>query len=513
MSSKAATDPGERAVRFINNLTHTGDFSGQPFRLRGWQEDIVRRLFGTLAPDGSRRYRRLFLALPRKQGKTELAAAILVYLLLGTGRRGQQLYSASGDREQASLIHRAAAAMVRNDAELDRRCLVYDGYKRIICEPLDSFYSALSSDAPRKHGLGPAAVLFDEVHVLPNRELHDVLTTGYAARREPLTIYITTAGWDRHSLCYELWDHAVKVRDGVIDDPTLLPIIYAADPEDDWRDEATWRKAMPALGDFCSLEFIRDECRRAGDFPQYENTFRQLYLNQWTEQAVRWMSLDRWKACRRDIDLADLVGRPCFGGLDLSQTRDLTAFAALYPDDDGGYTVALKCWAPEEGKWRHEGRNADLYRQWHKAGFLEFTPGESIEYDFIEEAIAQFAMENDLRKLYADRAFANHLCTRLRDIHGIDVEFIPQTAIRLNGPTLEFERLVIAGKLRHDHPVLTWSVSNAALRTGATGLVQLDKAKSTGRIDPLAAAIMALAAATEATDERSVYEERGLLYL
>lgn len=508
------TDPGDLAARFIDNLTHTGDFSGEPFSLRKWQKSIVQSLFGTLKPDGTRRYRQLFLALPRKQGKTELAAAMLLYLLLGIGRKGQQIYSASGDRAQASLIFRAAATMVRNDPTLSKICLVYDGYKRIVCEPLDSFYEALSSDAPRKHGLGPAAVLFDEVHVLPNRELHDVLTTGFGARREPLTIYITTAGWDRNSLCWDLWQHAERVRDGVIQDPTLLPAIYAAPPEADWTDPKVWKAAMPALGDFCSLEFIRDECKKAQNLPGYENTFRQLYLNQWTEQAVRWLAMDRWDACKSPIDEADLAGRECWGGLDLSQTRDLSAFAAVFPTHDGTLDTLVRCWAPEGGRWKQEGRTAELYRRWAREGKLILTPGESIDYDFIEAEIARIAADHDLRTLFADRAFANQLCTRLRDVHGINVAFLPQTPMALNAPTLELERLVLTREIRHDHPVLTWCASNVALRTNATALVMPDKAKSSGRIDALAALVNALAAYHAEDQETSVYSaDRGLMSL
>jgi phage terminase large subunit-like protein len=263
-------NPGDLAVRFIGNLTLVGDYQGQPFNLRPWQKDrIIRPIFGTLRPDGRRQYRRVFIGLPRKQAKTTKIAGIAGYCLFGEcqGKRGQQGYSASGDHKQASLIFNTLASMIRADAELDERCHIYDSYKKIIYEPLDNTFEALSSEASLKHGLSPSHVFFDEVHVFPNRDLHDVLTTGFGARREPLTIYITTAGWNRHSICYELWDYARKVRDGMVDDPTFLPILYEADPEDDWTDEAVWHKAMPALGDFCSLEFIRDECRRARKCP------------------------------------------------------------------------------------------------------------------------------------------------------------------------------------------------------------------------------------------------------
>jgi phage terminase large subunit-like protein len=238
--------PAERAVAFINKLRHTGDYAGVPFRLRPWQEDVVRRLF-TTREGGERQYRKMFLALPRKQGKTELAAAILLYLMLGTGKRQQMLYSASGDRKQAALIFHAAASMVHNSAALSRHCEVFEGYKKITVPAMGSAYEALSSDAPRKHGLGASVVLFDEVHVLPDRKLHDNLTTGFGARKEPLTIYITTAGWDQTSLCYGLWEYARNVRDGVVDNPKFLPILYETAADEDWTSEEVWHKAMPAL--------------------------------------------------------------------------------------------------------------------------------------------------------------------------------------------------------------------------------------------------------------------------
>jgi phage terminase large subunit-like protein len=516
LQGNTITDPGERAVRFISNLTLVGDYAGQKFSPRPWQAEMTRRLFGTVLPDGRRQFRRMFAGLPRKQAKTTLMAAWGVYLLMGegVGKRGQQSYSASGDRAQAALIHRTMASMIRADKRLSELCIVYDGYKKIVCEPLDNTFEALSSEAGLKHGLSPSVVLFDEVHVLPDRELHDVLTTGFGARKEPLACYITTAGWDRHSLCWELWDYARKVRDGLIVDPTFMSVLYEAGPDDDWTDERVWRRVMPALGDFCSLEFIRDECRRAKESPAYENTFRQLYLNQWTEQAVRWLSLDRWDQCGGQVVADDLEGQPCYGGLDLSQTRDLTAFSLIFPTPDG-LKVLSRVWAPEDGIWRNEGRNAELYREWASRGFLTLTPGEVIDYEFVEQQIVEDAARFDLRKLFADRAMALHLCLRLKDTHGIEVEFLPQTPMALNGPTRELERIILNKQLVHGgNPVLRWSVANAAVRKNATGLIQLDKAKSTGRIDPLAATVNAIAALNSQSEKPgNIYETRGLLTL
>ena len=508
-------DPGERAVRFINNLTHTGDYSGRPFAMRPWQEAPVRKLFGTLRPDGTRQYRKTFWALPRKQGKTELVAAGSLYLMMGQGKPNQRIYTASGDTEQAALIFGAACEMIRNDPYLSEVTEIYDGYKEIRFEPGRSKLRVLSSVPKSKHGLGPTAVLIDEYHVV-DEELVNVLTTGFGARRDPLTWMITTAGWDRHSLCFDEWTYAEKVRDGAIEDPTYLPVLYAAPKDADWTDEATWRVAMPALGDFCNLEFIREECKKARERPRFENTFRQLYLNQWTEQSVRWLSLDRWDACgAAPLDPAPLDGAACFGGLDLSQTRDLTAWVLAFPDGRGGFQVLPRFWAPEEGVWRDDRNHRELYRLWASKGHLTLTPGEVIDYGLVEAQIASDAERYQVERVLADRAMALHLCLRLRDTHGINVEFLPQTPMGLNAPIRELERLVLAGKIAHGgHPVLRWNAANASARENSSGLVTLDKARSTGRIDGLAALVNAVAAASASGDDGgSVYETRGILLI
>jgi phage terminase large subunit-like protein len=509
----AKADPGQEAVDFINSLTHTGDYSGVPFRLRPWQEIFVRRLFGTLRPDGRRQYRKMLLAIPRKQGKTELAAAIILYLLLGTGKHGQQLYSASGTKEQAALTYMAASTMVRNDEKLSAVCHLYDSYKKITLERLGSYYESLSSDAPTQHGRGPSAVIFDELHVFPNRRLFTALTSGFGGRQEPLTIMITTAGHDRHSLCYEQWQYARDVRDGRIDDPTFLPVLYETDGEtDDWTDEATWRKAMPALGDFCNLEFIQDECKTAQNLPAYQNTFRQLYLNQWTEQAVRWLSTVDWTACGGELDAGTLRGRPCYGGLDLGVTGDMSAYAMLFPDDDGGYCVLMHFWVPRYGKWRDELRNQDRYTSWAQQGWLTFTEGNTADHQQIEDEIVALNDIYPLRSLFADRAYATQILSRLLNIHGLPVKGISQSPTIMSEPLKKLEELVLAREVRHgDNPILAWNVANAVVSRTRTGLMCLDKEQAAERIDGLAALLDALAAAIPDAEEESVYQTRGIL--
>jgi phage terminase large subunit-like protein len=486
-------DPGERAVQFYNRLTHTGDYAGQPFDLRDWQEDPIRKLFGTLRPDGTRQYRKTFWGLPRKQGKTEIVGGGGLCLMAGQGRKNQRIYTASGDVKQASLIFKAMVDMIRANPRLESLMVIYDGYKRIEYPKGNSSLEVLSSVPKSKHGLGPTAVLIDEYHVV-DEELVNVLTTGFGARRDPLTWMITTAGWDRTSLCFDEWEYALKVRDGVVDDPTYLPVIFAAEPDDDWTDERVWHKAMPALGDFCNIEFIREEFRKARERPRFENTFRQLYLNQWTEQASRWLQAERWKACG-GLDTASLDGRECYAGLDLGVTGDMAALAMSFPNDCSGLDTDYRFWAPRDGRWRQEPRNKDLYPLWEKQGFLTFTDGETTDFNQIEADILELNERRPFRLICADRAYASQLLSRLYNSRGLPVEGIPQGPVTLNEPMVRFEAMILDEQIRHgDNPVMAWNVANAVVKRTSTGLMHLDKSTATSRIDGLAAAINSIAA-------------------
>jgi phage terminase large subunit-like protein len=288
---------GARAVRLINNLTHTaGPFARQPFNLRPWQQRVVRAIFKT-GKDGRRVYRTCLLMLPRKNGKTELAAAIALYCLLFDGEIGGEIYCAAADLEQASKVFEAMIVMIENDPELDAMVEIIRSQKRIVHRASGSFVRALSAEAYTKHGLNASVVIYDELHVAPNRDLWDVLATSQGARLNPLMIAISTAGYDRHSILWELYDHAQKVLENPAIDPTFLPLLFEAPIGADWTDEKVWHQANPALGDFRSLEEMRTMAARAQAIPAQEMTFRRLYLNQWTESAERWISLAAWDSC------------------------------------------------------------------------------------------------------------------------------------------------------------------------------------------------------------------------
>lgn len=492
----------QRALRFVGNLTHTKDrWAGQPFSPRPWQRAIVRELFGRMrADDSSRRaYRTCYIEIPRKNGKSEIAAAFALYGLVGDQVMGAEVYSAAADRDQAALVFNVAAQMVRNDARLSARLKVIESQKRIVDYTTNSFYRAISAEAYSKHGFNASMVIYDELHAAPNRELWDVLTTSMGTRSEPLVIAITTAGYDRHSICWEQHDYAAKILAGVVTDPTFYPVIYAAPEEADWTDEAVWKACNPALEDFRDIEEMRALAYKAAQIPALQNTFRRLYLNQWTEQAERWIDMAAWDACAGPQDWRQLrehyKGRPCFGGLDLSSRIDLTALALVFEEDDGGMAIVPFFWVPQEGAAKRARTDRVPYEQWIRDGLITATPGNIIDQTFIREDINRIAKAYRLRELGFDSWNATKLAIELEG-DGLKLVEIRQGFKDLSEPTKHLGALVVGQKLRHGaHPVLRWMASNMVVRQDPNGNVAPDKGKATERIDGIAATIMGTAVA------------------
>lgn len=497
MGRLAVSDPGERAVRFINALTHTkGDWAGKPFELRPWQEDIVRKLFGALNPDGTRQYRTCYVEIPRKNGKTELAAAVALYMLLGDREQGGEIYGAAVDLEQASLAFNVAAQMLRNEPELAGRVQIIPSRRRIVYPETGSVYRAIPADAPSAHGYNASGLIYDELHAAPDRELWDVLTSSMGTRRQPVTFVITTAGYDRDSICWELHRYAERVRDGIITDPTFLPVLYGAAAEADWLDEAVWRAVNPALGDFRSLDEMRVMAAQAREVPARQNAFRRLYLCQWTEQATRALAMERWDAGAEAVDPAALRGRPCFAGLDLASSGDLAAFVLLFPPmgDETRYRVLPRFWVPAENLERRA-RDAVSYRAWVEAGLIEATEGNQIDYDVIRARIREDGERFAIREIAYDRWGAVQIATQLQG-DGFTLVPFGQGFASMAAPTREFLALVTGGRIAHGgHAVLRWMASSLALAQDAAGNLKPDRNASTkggGKIDGLAALIMAL---------------------
>lgn len=512
-------DAADFAVSFIECLCHTkGTWAGKPFELIDWQEKIIRDIFGTLKPNGYRQFNTAYIEIPKKQGKSELAAAVSLLLSCADGEERAEVYGCAADRQQAAIVFDVAADMVRMNPALKKRVKILASQKRIIYQPTNSFYQVLSADAYSKHGFNVSGVIFDELHTQPNRKLYDVMTKGSGdARTQPLYFLITTAGTDTHSICYEIHQKALDIMNGRKHDPTFYPVIYGSKESDDWTDPKVWQKANPSLGITVSIDKVKAAFNSAKENPAEENTFRQLRLNQWVKQSVRWMPMDKWDACAFPVDERALEGRICYGGLDLSSSTDITAFVLVFPpeDESEGFTILPHFWIPEDNVDLRVRRDHVPYDIWKKQGYLETTEGNVIHYGYIEQFIDDLGKKYNIREIAFDRWGAVQM---VQNLEGLGFTVVPfgQGFKDMSPTTKELMKLTLEKKIAHGgHPVLRWMMDNIFIRTDPAGNIKPDKAKSTEKIDGVVATIMALdrAIRNEGETGDSIYDERGLLFL
>ena len=517
--SKYSKDAADYAVAFIEALSHTkGSWAGQPFELIDWQEQIIRDLFGILKPNGYRQFNTAYVEIPKKMGKSELAAAIALLLTCGDNEERAEVYGCAADRQQASIVFEVAADMVRMCPALNKRVKLLASTKRLIYLPTNSFYQVLSAEAYSKHGFNIHGVVFDELHTQPNRKLFDVMTKGSGdARMQPLYFLITTAGDNVNSICYEVHQKAKDLLTGRKHDATFYPVIYGAEEEDDWTDPKVWKKVNPSLGITVGIDKIKAACESARQNPAEENSFRQLRLNQWVKQAVRWMPMEKWDKCAFQVDPESLKGRICYGGLDLSSTTDITAFVLVFPPvvEEDKYHILPFFWIPEENLDLRVRRDHVNYDLWHKQGFLKTTEGNVVHYGFIESFIEELGTKYNIREIAFDRWGAVQMTQNLEGL-GFTVVPFGQGFKDMSPPTKELMKLTLEEKLAHGgQPVLRWMMDNIFIRTDPAGNIKPDKEKSTEKIDGAVATIMALDRALRNQGNRgdSVYDERGLLIL
>lgn len=509
-AAQRAVDFFPRYLRFTK-----GEWAGKPFILEDWQKAIVRAAFGWKRKvDGTRRFRIIYLELPRKNGKTELAAGIALYLAFCDQEPAAEVYSVANDKEQAAICFNAAKRMRKYSDVLFNRTMA--AKYSIFNIKHDQYYWVLSSDHGTKDGLSAHGVIYDEFHAFRDRNLFDVMHTSVGARRQPMEIIITTSGSDRKSICYEQHCHAVSVRDGLMPDDEFLPIIYAADKEDDYTDPRTWAKANPNLGKSVKLAYMRKEAQRAKQQPSYENTFKRLHLNIWTEQAKRWIKMDAWDRGGLGPDThleiiqnhitqarASLRGRRCYGGLDFARVNDLTALCLAFPPESPGekWKLLFWFWCPQDNIKERSERDRVRYDVWEKFGFITSTPGNVTDFDFVERDVSALFNEFDIAELAYDRTFFGDIINHLTD-EGLPLVQHGQGFQSMASPTAEFERLVIGGQLEHfGHPIARWNAGNVAVQTDAAGNIKPDKEKSTERIDGIVAGIMAIGRAITHKDE------------
>ena len=506
----------DRAVTFIENLCHTkGKWAGTPFWLLPWQEQLIRDIFGIVKPDGNRQFRTAFVEICKKVGKSELAAAVALYLLYADNEPSAEVYGAAADRQQASIVFDVAKQMVEMSPALMKRSKLMGATKRIVNYSNAGYYQVLSAEVGGKHGFSVSGLVFDEIHTQPNRQLYDVLTKGSSdARQNPLHFIITTAGNDRHSIAFELHTKAVDILEGRRVDPTFYPVVYGLKDDEDWEDEANWYKVNPSLGYTVDIERLRDAYREAKQNPADEITFKWLRCNMWVSSTVAWIPDAIYMRGNEPIDMDELAGRDCYAGLDLSSTGDITALVLIFPprDEEEKYVLLPYFWIPEETIPRRVKANSVPYDIWEKQGYIMSTEGNVIHYDFIEKFIMDLSEKYHILEIAVDRWNATQM---IQNLEGEGFTIVPfgQGFSSMSAPTKEFYRLLMEGRIIHGgNPVLRWMAGNVVIDTDPAGNIKVTKAKSKEKIDGIVAAIMALDRCIRQEGQSgSVYDERGLL--
>lgn len=508
-----------KAIAFIEALKHTkGIWRGVNFELLPWQRQIIGDVFGTLKSNGYRQYNTAYVEVPKKNGKSEIAAGVGLKLLCADGEWGAEVYGCAADRQQASIVFDVAVEMVGQNSELKKRIKPVMSTKRLIYKPTKSYYQVLSAEAFTKHGLNVHGVVFDELHAQPNRQLYDVMTQGSGdARSQPLFFLITTAGDDpdRTSIGWEIHEYAERVRKGIMKDDTFYAAIYGINENDDPWNEDNWYKANPSLGHTIDIDKVRAAAVQAKDSPAKERTFRQLRLNQWVNyKNTDWLPTELWDAAGGIVDPAKLKNLTCFAGLDLSSKIDITAFVMLFPPQNGHekYRALFNFWIPEESLRERIKKDKIPYDIWLKHGYIKVTPGNVVDYNVIEKDIGDLAKKYKIEQIGFDPWAAHQLAGNLAD-GGLEMVEMRQGAKTLSPPTKELEKLIRGQQIEHGgSPVMRWMINNVTVKSDENENIRPVKMKGTKRIDGVVALIMALGRAMmQEKAKTSVYEERGLL--
>lgn len=504
-------------------LTHVRGFDG-PIELEPWQKAIVANLMGWKSEaTGLRRFREMLMYVPRGNAKTTIAAGFPILIVLTDQEPGAECYVAAADGDQASILFDIAKEMVESERWLDERLRVYGGagaqnQKKSIILRSDpaSFFRPIASGTAKvrkaKHGYNSHLVIIDELHAQDSDELFHFLDTSMGKRKQPLFLQLTTADHHRESICNSQLKYAKEVRDGIIRDPTFLPVIYEASAEDDWTDERVWKRANPNYGVSVNPEHLRRKCEKAKVIPRFENEFKRLHLNIQTEQAFRAIQMKHWDACAGGTKkgqwkkfLEEFEGETCYAGLDLSERTDLSAFLLYFPHNHG---VIPYFWIPAEKAVERERSDRVPYRAWESLGAIDLIKGSRIDRRNIRAAINEAGERFSIREIGYDPAWAGQIVTEL-DEDGFDLVKFKQTFPNMNPAWVELENLIHTRKLRHGgHPVLRQNALGVALDTHrASGMVRPSKGESFARIDGIVALTIAVGIAAGHREDEDDYEE------
>lgn len=461
-----------RAVMFFPRYLRLTDdrWAGKPFVLEAWQaEDIIAPAFGWKRPDGTRRFRRVILWVPRKNGKTELAAGVSIITLIGTGVVGGQVYSLATTKDQARLVFDKASRMVATSPALAKDMTLFR--QAIWCQRLSAAFRPLAGTPEGRHGLSVSGLIGDELHEWVDGEAYRVLHESEGARAEPIEFLVSTAGVRGRGYGWEVWEECQAILDGRMADDETLVVIYGADAGDDWTDEAVWRKANPNLGVSLNLDFLRGEAKRAADNPRLENRFRNYFLNQWTEQTTRWLPMATWDnapAADWRTLAEELTGRPCFIGVDLASTKDLTAAVLVFAPDDptdptAFWRVVPRIFVPRATLTRRVEEDRMPFDRWAEEGAVVVTEGEVLDTAHVVATILADAERFDVRMVAVEKWNSLEILNRLIG-EGLDARQVSASLQNYTAPSKMLEKLVLTRRLVHGgHPVLRWMAANVAL--------------------------------------------------
>lgn len=508
------------AIDFFGFLKHSkGEWAGQSFVLEPWQQFIVYSLFGWKRADGLRRFREAYVEVPRKNGKSTLAAGIGMYLFIGDGEPGAEVYCAATKKDQARIVFKEAERMRAASPSLSRRIEKFRDNMSI--PGTASKFEPLGADDDTLDGLNIHGAIIDEYHAHKTAAVYEVIDTATGARRQPLNFTITTSGSDRESPCYKQHRYCEQILEEILEDDRLFAIIYCLElgtaqaPGDDWTVAKNWTKSNPNMGVSCKLDDLQGKALKAKNKPSYQNAYLRLHHNVWTEQETRWLSIEKWKECigyplagrdpmtLREEMLGRLVGRRCVAGLDLSSKSDLSCYMKLFfpTEEDPNWIFIPEFFVPEDNVQERVKRDRVGYDVWIREGFLTATPGNVIDYDFIKARILADKDTYELEQVGYDPWNATHISTQLTG-EGVEMVEFRQGYASLSEPTKSLETLVLGRKLAHlGNPVLTWCASNLVVKEDEAGNIKPDKSKKTEKIDGIVAAIMAIGLAQTAPAE------------
>lgn len=492
-------EAGQHAVDFFGYLRHSKgkEWGGKRFDLSPWQVFIVASVFGWKRSDGRRRFRTIYVEIPRKNGKSTLAAGIALYLLVGDGEPGAEVYAVATKKDQARIVFHESKRMVKASKHLARRLEVFKD--SISWHRANAKYEPLGSEEDSLDGLNPSGLIADEVHAWKNRGLFDVLDTALGARSEPVFLLITTAGSDRESVCYEQRRFGEQVLDGLIADESGDAFFaYIACPDDgvEWDSPEAIAQANPNLGVSVQLEYlVRKFAEAKHKGPAAVNAAKRLYLDIWTRTVAGWVSIDVWdRGAVPEFTVDDLAGLPCYAGLDVANSLDVAACVLCFPWEQG-FRLLPFFWLPEECYAEREERLKQIFLPWAELGFVKLTPGNTIDTDVIEDDLIELATKYDLRELAYDPHNADTLAQHLAKAGLTPIKFL-QNIQSYNEPVKEAERLMRSGHLWHaGNPILRWMMGNVAMKVDGRGYKMPARKASTEKIDGVVAMLMSLARA------------------